>query len=95
MLVGDDADRLGAADVRAAIVKALDELDEHTLRQVLRMVRQLPPGVLLAAAALWPSPWLARAAELAMLLAWLLVWFTLDGVRRRANRFVLSVVRRR
>ncbi len=39
MLVGDDADRLGTADVRAAIVKALDELDERTLRQVLRMVR--------------------------------------------------------
>ncbi len=39
VLVGDDADRLGTAEVRAAIVKALDELDERTLRQVLRMVR--------------------------------------------------------
>jgi hypothetical protein len=49
------------------------------------------PLLLLPAAALWPSPWLARAAGLALLFAWLGVWSALRGVRRRANGFLLAL----
>jgi hypothetical protein len=59
------------------------------------LLAQLPPAMLLTATALWPSPLLARAAGLTMLLAWLGWWLALDGVRRRANRFALTVESRR
>ncbi|MFC5581813.1 hypothetical protein [Rhodanobacter terrae] len=53
------------------------------------------PLLLLPAAALWPSPWLARAAGLALLFAWLAVWSALRGVRRRADGFLLTLEGRR
>ena len=49
------------------------------------------PLLLLPAAALWPSAWLARAAGLALLFAWLGVWSALRGVRRRAHGFLLAL----
>ncbi len=49
------------------------------------------PLLLLPAAALWPRPWLARAAGLALLLAWLAAWSALRSVRRRADDFLLKV----
>ncbi len=57
------------------------------------LLAQLPPAVLLTAAVWWPSAWLARVAGLVLMLTWLLVWWSLDGVRRRANRFALAVAR--
>ena len=58
------------------------------------LLAQLPPAVLLTLAVLWPSPWLARAAGLAVLLAWLVEGWVLDGVRRRANRFARGLAAR-
>ena len=58
------------------------------------LLAQLPPAVFLTAAVLWPSAWLTRAAGLALLLTWSLVWWTLDGVRRRSNRFAAAVAAR-
>ncbi len=55
------------------------------------LLAQLPSALLLSAAVLWPLPWLARAAGLASVLAWLSVWLALRGVRRRASRFLLTV----
>ncbi|MFC5437071.1 hypothetical protein ACFPME_10915 [Rhodanobacter umsongensis] len=49
------------------------------------------PLLLLPAAVLWPSAWLARGAGLALLLAWLGAWSALRGVRRRANGFLLTL----
>ena len=49
------------------------------------------PLLLLPVATLWPSVWLARAAGLALLFAWLGVWSALRGVRKRANRFLLML----
>jgi hypothetical protein len=56
---------------------------EHDLRGL-----PCPLLLLLPAAALWPSSWLARAAGLALLFAWLAVWSALRGVRRRAKGFL-------
>ncbi|MDW2982004.1 hypothetical protein [Rhodanobacter sp. KK11] len=53
------------------------------------------PLLLLPAAALWPSPWLARAAGLALGLAWGCAWWVLCGVRRRAVLFLSTVQPRR
>ncbi len=39
VLVGDDADSLSAAELRAEIVLGLDKLDDEELRQLLRIVR--------------------------------------------------------
>ena len=39
VLIGDDADRLDRAEVRAEIVKGLDGLDDDRLRLMLRIVR--------------------------------------------------------
>ena len=38
-LVGDDADSLSGAELRAEIVHGLDKLDDEKLRQLLRIVR--------------------------------------------------------
>lgn len=46
------------------------------------------PLLLLPAAVLWPSPWLARAAGVALVCAWLATWAALRGVRRRADDFL-------
>jgi len=46
------------------------------------------PLLLLPVAVLWPSAGLARAAGLALWLAWGWAWWTLRGVRRRANHFL-------
>lgn len=62
-------------------------LPDHDKRRVL--LTQLPAALLLTAAVLWPSPWLARCAGAALILAWLVLWVALDGVRRRARRFIL------
>ena len=39
VLIGDDADRLTSADVRAEIVHGLAELDDERARELLRLVR--------------------------------------------------------
>ncbi|WP_447736218.1 hypothetical protein [Rhodanobacter soli] len=49
------------------------------------------PLLLLPAAVMWPSTWLARAAGLALLLAWGCMRWTLRGVPRRANLFLSTV----
>lgn len=49
------------------------------------------PLLLLPAAVLWPSAWLARASGLALLLAWLGVWSALRGVGRRASHFLSTL----
>jgi len=49
------------------------------------------PLLLLPIAVVWPSAWLARAAGLALLLAWGCMAWTLHGVRRRASRFLLTM----
>jgi hypothetical protein len=49
------------------------------------------PLLLLPAAVMWPSAWLARAAGLALLLAWGCMRWTLRGVPRRANLFLSTV----
>lgn len=65
-------------------------------RDRIRVVlAQLPLWLLLPAAAWWPSAWLARAAGLASLLAWLAVWLAFRGTRRRALRFLQRVAARR
>ena len=64
-------------------------LPDHDKRCVL--LAQLPAALLLTAAVLWPSPWLARCAGVALILAWLALWVALDGVRRRSRRFLRSV----
>ena len=64
-------------------------LPDHDKRRAL--LAQLPAALLLTAAVLWPSPWLARGAGAALILAWLMLWVALDGVRRRARRFALSL----
>jgi hypothetical protein len=40
---------------------------------------------------LWPSPWLARAAGVALVCAWLGTWSALRGVRRRTEAFVATL----
>ena len=55
------------------------------------LLAQLPPAVLLTAAVAWPSVGLTRAAGLALLLTWALVWWSLDGVRQRSNHFARAV----
>lgn len=52
------------------------------------------PLLLLPAAVLWPSPWLARAAGVALACAWLGTWSALRGVRRRAEAFVATLPQR-
>lgn len=49
------------------------------------------PLLLLPAAVMWPSAWLARAAGLALLLAWGCMGWTLRGVRRRAGDFLSTM----
>lgn len=49
------------------------------------------PLLLLPLAACWPSAWLARVAGLALVLAWGSAWWTLRGVRRRADHFLSTV----
>jgi hypothetical protein len=49
------------------------------------------PLLLLPVAVCWPSAWLARVAGLALVLAWGCAWWTLRGVRRRANHFLSTV----
>ena len=49
------------------------------------------PLLLLPIALVWPSAWLARAAGLALLLAWGCMAWTLHGVRRRASHFLLTM----
>jgi len=49
------------------------------------------PLLLLPVAVTWPSAWLARAAGLALLLAWGCMGGTLRGVRRRASRFLSTM----
>ncbi|MEO7066537.1 MAG: hypothetical protein ABI114_06485 [Rhodanobacter sp.] len=68
------------------VQRLLPDLDK---RRVL--LAQLPVALLLTAAVLWPTPWLARCAGAALILAWLVLWVALAGVRRRARRFLLSV----
>ncbi|MGP1664427.1 MAG: hypothetical protein ACTS5I_00635 [Rhodanobacter sp.] len=52
------------------------------------------PLLSLPLAVLWPSPWLARLAGLALVVAWLALGWALYGVGRRADRFVVSVEHR-
>lgn len=49
------------------------------------------PLLLLPAAVLCPSGWLARAGGLALLLAWLAAWSALRGVGRRASHFLSTL----
>ncbi|KZC35507.1 MULTISPECIES: hypothetical protein [Rhodanobacter] len=63
-------------------------LPVHEKNRVL--LAQLPL-LLLPMAACWPSTWLARVAGLALVLAWGCAWWTLRGVRRRANHFLSTV----
>jgi hypothetical protein len=53
------------------------------------------PLLLLPAAVVWPSAWLARAAGVALLLSWSLSGWTLLGVRRRASHFLRALETRR
>jgi hypothetical protein len=46
----------------------------------------------LLAASLWPSPWLARLAGLALSIAWFVHGHALGGALRRARRFRLAHV---
>jgi hypothetical protein len=66
------------------VQRLLPDGDKH--RALLAHV----PLLLLPAALLWPSPWLARLAGAAVMLAWLGVWLTMRGVRGRARRFLSS-----
>jgi hypothetical protein len=54
------------------------------------LLTQLPPALLLGAAVLWPSPWLARGAGLAQVAAGCALWLAFAGVRRRAHRFLAT-----
>lgn len=63
-------------------------LPAHDKTRVL--LAQLPL-LLLPAAVVWPSAWLARTAGLALLLAWSCMGWTLHGVRRRASRFLSTM----
>lgn len=55
------------------------------------LLAQIPLALLLPAAVLWPGAWLARLAGLAMLVAYFSAWRALTSVRRRSNRFLLSI----
>jgi hypothetical protein len=52
---------------------------------------QVLADLLLVAAVCWPQPWLARAAGLALLLAWGGQYRALAGASRRGSRFLLAV----
>lgn len=64
------------------VQRLLPDRDKH------RALLAHAPLLLLPAAVLWPSPWLARLAGVAVLLAWLAVWLAMHGARRRARRFL-------
>lgn len=66
------------------VQRLLPEADKHGV-----LLAQIPL-LLLPAAVLWPSPWMARGAGVALLLAWLAVWAALRGVRRRAHHFLAA-----
>jgi len=55
---------------------------------------QVLADLVLVAAVCWPQPWLARAAGLALLLAWGGQCRALAGARRRSVRFLLAVENR-
>jgi hypothetical protein len=78
--------RCGRGRQLPGVQRLLPEADK---RRVL--LAQAIVACLLVAAALWPRPWLARAAGLALSLAWLALWLALRGIRRRADRFLMSV----
>jgi hypothetical protein len=65
-------------------------LPDVARRRVL--LAQLAAAVPLLAASLWPSPWLARLAGLALSIAWFVHGHALGGALRRARRFRLAHV---
>ena len=67
------------------VQRLLPDRDKH--RVLLGQLSLL----LLPLAVIWPSAWLARAAGLALLLAWAWVGWTLLGVRRRAHHFLQAL----
>lgn len=64
------------------VQRLLPEADKQRV-----LLAQLPL-LLLPAAVVWPSAWLARAAGVALVLVWSLIGWTLSGVRRRARHFL-------
>lgn len=78
--------RLGRGVQLPGVQRLLPETDKTRV-----LLAQIPLALLLPAAVLWPSAWLARLTGLAMLAAWFEVWLALTGVRRRSKRFVLSM----
>ena len=64
------------------VQRLLPDRDKHRV-----LLAQLPL-LLLPAAVIWPSAWLARGAGVALLLAWSLICWTLLGVHRRADQFL-------
>ncbi|MEO5829664.1 MAG: hypothetical protein ABIQ36_03755 [Rhodanobacter sp.] len=71
------------------VQRLLPDVDKHRV-----LMAQLPL-LMLPAAVVWPSAWLARAAGVALLLSWSLIGWTLLGVRRRASQFLRSLEHRR
>jgi len=78
--------RLGRGVQLPGVQRLLPETDKTRV-----LLAQIPLALLLPAAVLWPSAWLARLTGLAMLAAWFGVWLALTGVRRRSQRFVLNM----
>lgn len=78
--------RCGRGRQLPGVQRLLPEADK---RRVL--LAQAIVACLLVAAALWPRPWLVRGTGLALSLAWLALWLALHGIRRRADRFLMSI----
>jgi hypothetical protein len=64
------------------VQRLLPDRDKHRV-----LLAQLPM-LLLPAAVVWPSAWLARGAGVALLLIWALICWTLLGAGRRADKFL-------
>jgi hypothetical protein len=74
--------RVGRGVQLPGVQRLLPDREKHGA-----LLLQLPLAVLLPAAVLWPSWWLARSAGLAMLLAWLGVGRACLRARRRVIHF--------
>lgn len=78
--------RLGRGVQLPGVQRLLPEADKTRV-----LVAQIPLALLLPAAVLWPSEWLARLSGLAMLAAWFAFWLALTSVRSRSLRFALNL----
>lgn len=78
--------RIGRGVQLPGVQRLLPETDKTRV-----LLAQIPLALLLPAAVLWPSAWLARLSGLAMLAAWCALWLALTGVRRRSQRFALNL----